>query len=334
MPYTVNSAIRAFRSETVDLESTQTRTARASRDYLVRQVKVLAASDALFPRLAGDPVHYGSFARRTKVRPLDDIDSMVVLDGTGTSEQSAWGQGISVRIDRSTAPLATFDDGGGFVSSVRVLNRMKAELSGLPSYQKAEVRRNQQAVVLNLTSYPWSFDLVPAVGVEGFWSGQTDYYLIPDGSGHWMRTDPREDQERATRINGQHAGLFLPTVRLVKRWNTHGAHVKPTLGSYYVETLAGHVFDGAYAIESVQDGVSQFFSGAGLHLQSSCPDPKGLGPDLDADVSWDTKQKVSAALGEASERLKYARFYEGEGDNASAIYWWGRVFGSSFPSYG
>lgn len=305
MPYyTVGSALRAFRMDTVDLSSTRVQQARNSRDYLVRHITSLAASDALFPPLAGGLVHYGSFARRTKVRPLDDIDSMVVLDGSGTSEQSAWWQSTSVRIDRSDAPLAGFDDGDGFVSSVRVLNRMKAELAGLSSYQKAEVRRNQQAIVLNLTSYPWSFDLVPAVGVGGLWSGATDHYLIPDGSGHWMKTDPRKDQERATRINGQHGGLFLPTVRLVKRWNTHGAHVKPTLGSYHVETLAGHVFDGAPAIQSVGDGVFRFFSAAGSHLSKSCPDPKGLGPDLDAGVSWDTKQKVLTALGEATERLK------------------------------
>src|SRR5690554_1351734 len=87
MPYTVGGAFTAFRSTTVDLDPDQTRTARTSRDYLIKQMRTLAGSDSAFPRLCGDPIHYGSFARRTKIRPLDDIDFMVVLDGRGVEER-------------------------------------------------------------------------------------------------------------------------------------------------------------------------------------------------------------------------------------------------------
>ncbi len=334
MSYIVSGALATFRTSTVDLDPAQTRKARTSRDHLVRQVKALAASDAQFPRLSGAPLHYGSFARRTKVRPLNDIDSMVVLDGSGMSEQTALWQSISIRIDRPNASLAGFDNGRGFVSSIQVLNRMKAELAMLSTYSKAIVRRNQQAVVLNLTSYPWNFDLVPAVGVDGWGTGAIDYYLIPDGTGHWMRTDPRRDQERATRINQQHNNLFLPMVRLAKRWNVAGAQMKPQLSSYHIETLAGNVFDGALPIQSVQDGIVRFFAAAGDQVLVSCPDPKGLGPALDAGMTWDAKRKVRQAMAEAYERLRRAQICECGGNHRDAIYWWGRVFGSSFPSYG
>ncbi|MEM6782209.1 MAG: nucleotidyltransferase [Bacteroidota bacterium] len=333
MAYTVGGAFTAFRSHTVDLDSDQTRTARTSRDYLIKQVRTLAGNDSAFPRLGGDPIHYGSFARRTKIRPLDDIDLMVVLDGTGTTEHHKGDGKCWLQISDQNAPLAAYPDSYGYVSSIKVLNRMRDELGKLSSYRKAEVRRNQQAVVLNLVSYDWSFDLVPAVPIANF-LGTVTHYLIPNGSGDWMRTDPRKDQAWVTRINQRHSNRFLPLVRLLKHWNVNGAQTKPRLPSYYFEALAARVFDGAPLIQSLPDGVAQFFSTVGVYVSQSCPDPKGLGPALDADISWDTKQKVIAALGEASERSGYARMYERQSNHEKAIYWWGRVFGSSFPTYG
>lgn len=333
MVRTVGGAFAAFRSNTVDLDADQTCTARTSRDYLIKQIRTLAGNDSAFPRLGGDPIHYGSFARRTKIRPLDDIDFMVVMNGNGTAEDHR-GEGKSwLRIADNTAPLAAYPDAHGYVSSIKVLNRMRDELSRLPAYRKAEVRRNQQAVVLSLTSYSWSFDIVPAVPVIGGYFSTVLHYVIPDGSGDWMRTDPRKDQTWVTRINQRHNNLFLPLVRVLKHWNVNEAQTKPRLQSYYLEALAARVFDGAPLIQSLPDGAERFFSTAGIYVSQSCPDPKGLGPALDANVSSETKQKVRLALGEATQRVGYARMYERQGNQKDAIYWWGRVFGSNFPSY-
>lgn len=333
MPYTVGGAFTSFRSTTVDLNPDQTRNARTSRDYLIKQIRTLAGSDSAFPRLCGEPIHYGSFARRTKIRPLDDIDFLVVLDPRETEERHQ-GNGKSwLKITDPSAPLAAFPDDHGYVSSVKVLNRMRDELQGLPVYRKAIVVRNQQAVVLNLTSYDWSFDIVPAVPVVGY-LGTVLHYLIPNGTGDWMRTDSRKDQAWVTQINQRHNNLFLPLVRVLKHWNVNGAPTKPRLQSYYFEALAARVFDGAPLIQSLPEGAARFFSTAGSYVVQTCPDPKGLGPALDAGVPWEIKEKVRTALGEASERAGYAQMYERQSDNEKAIYWWGRVFGSSFPSYG
>lgn len=86
MSLTMGGAFSTFRTGAVDLDPTWTSTAGGSRDYLFSQLRSRATADATFPRLTGDYINFGSFARRTKIRPLDDIDMMPILDGTGTSQ--------------------------------------------------------------------------------------------------------------------------------------------------------------------------------------------------------------------------------------------------------
>lgn len=84
MSYTVDISFNAFRANTVDLDSEEVKRARASRDYLVGQINILANNDGTFPRLAGYYKPFGSFARSTKIRPLDDIDLLLACNGKGT----------------------------------------------------------------------------------------------------------------------------------------------------------------------------------------------------------------------------------------------------------
>jgi len=333
MPYTVWGAFKAFRDIAVDLDPKETSTARTSRDYLFEQLKRLARSDSEFPMSSGSYLTFGSFARRTKIRPLDDIDMMIILNGRDTTVTNSPSGPYTywLRINSPNAPLALFPDGYGYVNSTKLLNKIKKMLAQVPSYGKAEIKKNMQAVVLNLTSYPWVFDIVPAVPVDDG-AGGTAHYLIPNGSGDWIRTDPRVDNDNVTRVNKRHNGNFLRTVRLLKYWN--GRTHKPKLASYYFETLALKVFECATPIADFPQSVEYFLSSCPTYLRSSCQDPKGLGPDLDADVSWDTKDKVSEALAEAAKYAGYALMFERQSSEEDAIYWWQRVFGSEFPSYG
>jgi hypothetical protein len=79
MPYTVWGAFDTFRKNTVDLVADEVSRALVSRDYLIDQIKTLARTDATFPRTSGDAIPYGSFARKTKIRPLDDIDLLTCI---------------------------------------------------------------------------------------------------------------------------------------------------------------------------------------------------------------------------------------------------------------
>jgi hypothetical protein len=332
LPYTVWGAFDQFRKQTVDLDADETKRARSSRDHLFDQIKKLAANNSYFPKLGGSHIPFGSFARNTKVRPLDDIDILVLLNGKGTRDNQAGSDtyGSWLKITEPDAPLAIFRDQYGYVNSIKILNVIRDSLSKVPNYRRADLHRNQQAVTLDLLSYPWVFDIVPAVPIsDGI---KTIHYLIPNGRGDWSRTDPRIDSENITKINLHHQGEFLPVIRLLKYWNNRT--VKPVLSSYYFETLAIKVFSSISPIRNHKEAIKYFFDICPAYISSSCPDPKRLGPNLDTDISSDTKTKVIAAMKNDSQSADYALMYERLDNEKDAIYWWERVFGSGFPSYG
>lgn len=330
---TVWSAFDTFRKTTVDIDPDDTKKARASRDFLIEQLMKVGKTVSGFPILTGSYHYFGSFARKTKICPLDDIDLMIMLNGGGTTEVSTrnafryW-----LRMDDSTKPLASFLDSYGFVNSTRILNKIRDSMGSVQQYSKAEIRKSQQAVTLNLKSYSWVFDIVPAVPIADS-TGTTIYYLIPDGSGEWIRTDPRKDSANMTATNVLHGGNLLPVMRLLKYWNNRTGN-KSRLPSYYFETLVIRTFQNTQKIDSLQQGIKYFFDNGRTYLNMACPDPKGLGSNLDANISWDTKQKVGAVMCEAATAASYAMIYEGNGDHKNAIAWWRQVFGQGFPNYG
>lgn len=334
MVYTVWSAFNRFRTDTVDLAPDVTNRARTSRNYLFDQVKRLANNNADFPRLKSGYLSFGSFARKTKIQPLDDVDVLILLNGENTEVQSLYNEPYTyyLKAKNSFAPLHLFTDNYNYVNSTKILNKIKYHLSSISNYKKAEIKKTMQAITLNLKSYDWVFDIVPAVPAYNY-SGSIAYYLIPDGRGKWIRTDPRIDSNNVTTLNTKHNGNFLPTLRLLKYWNrrTH----KPRLQSYYFETLAIKVFQNTYtSIDNFPKAIKYFFDNCPIYINQICADPKGLGGALDLYVSQDTKDKVIAAMSDASTSAGYALMYEADSNSDKAIYWWGRVFGSEFPSYG
>lgn len=333
MPYTVWGAFDRFRKDTVDLEPDITRKARASRDYLFEQLKVLARNNISFPRLSGDYLSFGSFARKAKRKPLDDIDILILLKGKGTREVQAPHSRFTqlLKVTEMFSPLSVFANEYGYVNSTKVLNSIKSHLPLVSNYRQAGIKKTMQAVTLNLKSYPWVFDVVPAVPVADM-SGKIIYYLIPDGRGNWIRTDPRIDSKSITNVSVKHPNKFLPTIRLLKYWNSR-IH-KPRLSSYYFETLAIKVFQYALPINDFPQAIKYFFDSCPYYLATPCPDPKGLGPNLDAGVDLNTKEKVTKAMSAASTWAGYALMYEAQSRHDEAIYWWQQVFGYQFPTYG
>lgn len=98
----------------------------------------------------------------------------------------------------------------GKLNPRRVINSYVSALGGIDQYKKAEIHRKQEAATHELTSYEWTFDIVPA-----FYTVQ-NYYLIPDGRGAWKATNPDVDQRRLTNLNASNSNVVnqLGFVRL------------------------------------------------------------------------------------------------------------------------
>ena len=336
MATNVNGAFTSFRRTCVDLDAAEVKKARASRDYLQQQIAALAGRNSGFPQLDTTTptfVSSGSFARSTKVQPLNDIDFFVVMSsGDLRCDQGFWdSHRYYLKPQRSTSALAQLTNEDGNISSTRVLNKFKTALATVPNYASAGIHRNGEAVSLKLTSYPWVFDIVPAVTMINR-RGEVGAYLMPNGRGDWMRSDPRKDSASTTAANQRHNGLLLPVIRLVKYWSAK--RLRQGLSSYYMETLCMKVFESQSPITSLQVGLEIFFRNAPSWVRATCPDPKGFGPNLDRDINRQTKDRVKRAMRAAAKSARDARSHEQAGRVSDALVAWASVFGPDFPRFG
>lgn len=235
MAQTVKQAFREFSSTRVNLEPQQTATARASRDWLIDQIITFDDNDVTFPNIWNDKnINYGSFERKTKKRPLDDIDTMICLSGNGAYYNDGIGP-LTITVPDSAVRLKLLcRDNSNTLDSVKVINKFVANLKTVPQYEHADVKRNQVAATLKLKSYPWTFDIVPSFFTAVDYWGR-DYYLIPDGIGNWQKTDPRMDRKRVQDVNQRHDGNVLNVIRTMKYWNAR--QTMPTVKSYLLENL-------------------------------------------------------------------------------------------------
>ena len=201
MVETVNEAFTTFLKDHINLDSGQTDQARKSRDWLLAQIHLFPDKDVWFPRLYSEKdISYGSFARRTKKRPLDDIDMMIALSGDSGSYLELTDR-IEIYISEPTSRLqALCFDNTNTLNSRKIINKFVSLLSKVPQYERAGIKRNMEAATLNLSSYPWTFDSCTCFFTAKDWSYR-DYYIIPDGKGHWKKTDPRIDRKRVQDVN-------------------------------------------------------------------------------------------------------------------------------------
>jgi hypothetical protein len=332
MATTVNNAFTEFLLDTVNLDPDQTRTARNSRDWLIEQIDRLPNRYSDFPLLVDDyHLNYGSFARRTKIQPLDDIDIMIGLNAQGGTH-IVYSDRVEITANPNAERLMQLcHDGNRLINSKKVLNMFKAGLKSVPQYKASEIKYTQQAAVLNLSSYDWNFDIVPCFMTAEDELGET-YYLIPDGNGHWMKTDPRIDKVLTTSVNQQHNGNVLNVVRLLKFWTKRP--ITTTIPSYLLETIIFEYYEAKTTAASVYPDVeiSYLLDHIASVISWDVQDPKGIQGNINR-LDIQARQRISAVAKRHAEYARQARQYEGNNNHKSSISAWQDVFGPSLPSY-
>lgn len=330
MPCTVNACFEKFIQDTVNLVSERTNKARDSRDWLVLQIVNLANQGKIPPLYETSHIYYGSFARNTKIRPLDDIDLMVIFDAQGctttdVSKRERMEYPIFLNNPNAKCLPNYCDD--ALLNSRKMIEGIKKELTAIPTYSNADIHRNQEAVTLKLTSYEWNFDIIPAFYTT------TDFYVIPDGQGSWKGTDPRIDQNRATSANKNWDGKLLPIIRLVKYWKE--MYWGNKISSYLFENL---IIDWANNYKYLRPTTYPEITKSILeYLQRNIMydyiDYKGFQGNIN-DASFvdrcNLRCIVSNCLSGVYEAIQYERNYNYE----RAINKWVDIFKDKFPGYG
>jgi hypothetical protein len=192
-------------------------------------------------------------------------------------------------------------------------------------------KRNGEAATLKLSSYDWNFDIVPCFMTD------TNYYLIPNGSGHWKKTDPRIDRDRLQRINQACNGNVLQVIRALKYWNQRP--YKTGIPSYLLETMISNYYNNEIAYQR-QNSVSSYvdieivkiFEYLKNNIYSYVNDPKGICGNIN-DIGYVAQYNYDQRLSADFERSKQARDYETSSKHKESISKWREVFGVSFPYY-
>jgi hypothetical protein len=332
MPQTVNAAFAAFLADTVNLDPDRTESARSSRDWLYDQIASFAA-DATFPKLWSEfNISYGSFARKTKIRPLDDIDMMIGLHAQGASYFDSGDGPITLTVQADSNLTAFCNENTYTLNSIKVINKFIKKCESVSQYSKAEIKRNGSAAVLNLKSYDWSFDIVPCLMTVVELNGR-NYFLIPDGSGNWKKTDPRIDRQRVRDVNSGHDGNVLDVLRVIKYWNRRPT--MPSMSSYLLETMILNYYSAqtTKASQYVDIEIPKVLAYIATSVQYQVNDPKGIQGNIN-NLIWDDINKISARAASDKQKADQARSFETSGDHKASIQKWGEIFGSEFPTYG
>ena len=331
MATTVNNAFEEFMRDKVNLDQEKTKTARKSRDNLIDNIHSLNSNEDFFNLYNDIDISFGSFGRRTKIRPLDDIDIMIGISGDGSTYYDS-GNDVKIYVQNDdSAQKGCCNENTNVLNSTKVINKFISELKEFKDYKKAETHKNGAAVTLQLKSYEWNFDIVPCFLTSEESNGR-NYYLIPDGKGNWQKTDPRKDRDRVSTLNQKHNGLMLESIRLVKYWNKRPT--MPLMSSYVLECLLLQYFD---SVDSVNSYIDIRFRDILLYIKdniwSSINDPKEIQGDLNT-LSYDDKLKISNKAKSDYDKANDAISAElDDKDQEKAIKKWGEIFGSEFPEY-
>lgn len=331
MATSVNQAFDEFKKETVNLDVDVNTKAKSSRGWLLSQISKFEEKDG-FPKLYEEiDIHFGSFARKTKIRELDDIDLMIGLMGQGSTYTEYTDQ-IKINVGEDAKDLLKLcHDYTTILNSKKVINKFVSACSNVPQYSSAVIKRNHEAATLQLSSYTWNFDIVPCF-MTTVDSAGTSYYLIPDGNGHWKKTDPRIDRERTTRINQAHKGKVLQVIRIIKYWNRRPT--MPTMPSYLLESMILNYYE-TQTVEAsrfVDVEFPEVIAYINENIMNAVSDTKNIQGNINT-LTYDERTKIQGKTYSDYHKAKEARQLEQNDDMKGSINKWREIFGDSFPKY-
>ena len=327
MASTVNTAFSEFNKNMVNLNPDRTTKANSSRDWLFGQLNNLDGKEDLdFPfKFQVKHIKFGSFARKTKIRELDDVDIMFCLTADGATYLKNY-ETYTIHSTNAGQRLKNLSD-DDVLNSKKVVNKLKLSLAKIENYKSAELHSRGEAATLNLLSYEWVFDIVPCFYTD------TELYLIPDGSGNWKATDPRIDQNLVTTTNQNYSGRALQLIRTLKYWNRHNSSY--TITSYLFEQIVLNFINSRTELSQWIDfDIRDFFNYLASNIYNSVNDPKGIQGDLN-NLTYTVKQSISQKANWAYEKaIEAVNAETQEKDQQKSINKWREIFGTNFPTYG
>lgn len=345
----VNRAFDEFLANTVRISNSVSDKAKGSRTFLRNEIESLSNNGLFLPLVKGRDCNFGSFARKTKIVDLNDIDMIVALNCSDTQYNDKGDyENIVMTYTGNNGLIKQMCDVSTNIyypyeriyslNSTKIKNTLVKSLNTIGQYEKADIHSRKEAVTLKLKSYEWNFDIIPAYFVTNN-VGDILFYLIPNGNGNWKKTNPIKEAKRIQSINKEFNGKVYDVVRLVKYWNTR-ARVK-TITSYVLEAMVLDYFDQTTNNKIHPDGTTtdwvdvhfkNFLNYMSTNIYNPIYDPKGIEGNIN-DLSWFEQNNIADRASSDYEKAKQAIHKEINGDHEGSINIWRDIFGDKFPKY-
>ena len=241
----------------------------------------------------------GSYDRKTKIRPLHDIDILVVFD-----------------------PSVAYDAKGTMIKPRQLLSEIGKSMPALRRKIPRVGNSKLQDRSLNVAVDGIGFDLVPAFALQG-----GGYFISDRKQQEWIPTDPLKFAEQLTSLNqSDYFGeRLIPFIKMLKWWANLSA---PELKSYLIEVLILKCLQG---MESFSDACGNFFFQASKEILGSVCDPvtgrevNELLPLQRLELMRELRRNLSLTLdAQVAEKL-------GKPAKVSAQFF-SQIFGPKFPA--
>jgi len=287
---TVTEAFDTFKSELELPDSKQVQASNAQKDIRARLANHLYAPDSLLT---------GSYARHTKIYPLDDIDILLI---------------------RNTQKVAVSTDGSG-ISPNQALDEV-AEAIRKAYLQTATVKKQSRSVNAQIKGLDFGFDIIPA------WLRNPDGYWIPDtDSNSWLPTNPEWHAELMTTANANLQQRLKPVIKMVKHWNRNNLEL---LRSFHIELICKDIF-ATWQLPNYPVGVAAVLAKMGPYIGQQMMDPAYGSCRVDKPLSTEDRDKLIQRVNGDGGRAIEALQLEIAGSHAAAIEKWKYIFISGFP---
>lgn len=238
----------------------------------------------------------GSYRRDTKTKRLKDVDIFVEIDKRGPQAQ--------LRDDDPSAILERLH---------KVLKR---------KYKKVDVDGFACTVHFGDSDDVASFDVVPA------FKRSSSGWEIPDADrSTWIATNPKEHHRLSTEMNDACGGNFVPFVKMVKGIHRHSD--EPIKPSFLLEVMAQGLTRTPFG--RYQDELVTFFASACEAIHQDWPDPAGIGPDVNGQMSSSQRLYAAAVFSRWQRIAERAVRLEDAGSERAAVEAWRELFGWRMP---
>jgi predicted nucleotidyltransferase len=237
----------------------------------------------------------GSYKRNTAVRPLNDIDIFVVL-----------------RENDSQSPELGPD---------ALLDTIQSTLEDI--YPGKTTTRQARSINVEFSGTGIAYDVVPSF----FDEEHENAFIIPDGAGDWLSTNPKTHQAQSTEANENAGKLLKPLLKTVKHAkNVHDAPAR----SFHLEVMSWDILTEKPSRHI--DGLVDLLDGLAARVCDPCPDPAGLGPDIRP--STDRCITAQRWLEDMAELARDARDLAADGKLGEAHFKLRELLGPEWPEKG